>query len=80
MNDSTPDSPLPLKVPLDAGTHAVCACGRTATPPLCDGSHRGTDARPTMLTLDAPLRYAWCRCGRSAKHPTCDGTHRGLAE
>lgn len=80
MNETPSDPPLPLKVELAAGTHAICACGGTATPPLCDGSHRGTDVRPAIVTLDGPLRYAWCRCRQSATLPACDGTHRALAE
>lgn len=41
-----------VKIRLEAGTHYVCACGRTSNQPFCDGSHQGTAIQPLVLELD----------------------------
>ena len=41
-----------VKIRLEAGTHYVCACGRTSNQPFCDGSHQGTAVQPLVLELD----------------------------
>lgn len=43
-----------VKVRLEAGTHYVCACGKTLNQPFCDGSHQGTTIQPLVLELDSP--------------------------
>ena len=65
-----------------AGKHAWCRCQRSATYPLCDGSHRAAPAAdgapaptPLKVTFDAPRRVAWCACGKTGNPPFCDGTH-----
>ena len=67
----------PVKIRLPAGRHAICACGRTANAPLCDGSHAGTGTTPQLLDLDAERVIAWCTCRKSGNLPMCDGSHRG---
>jgi len=66
----------PLKVQLPAGRHTICACGRTAAPPRCDGSHQGTGLTPQILDLEEARIVAWCTCRSSGKLPMCDGSHR----
>ena len=43
-----------VKIRLEAGTHYVCACGRTSNQPFCDGSHQETTIQPLILELDKP--------------------------
>jgi|688.fasta_scaffold168339_1 CDGSH-type Zn-finger protein len=75
----------PYVVECAAGKHAWCRCQRSASYPLCDGSHRnlttGGEASaasavtPLKVEFDAPRRVAWCACGRTGKPPFCDGSH-----
>ncbi len=61
-----------------AGKHAWCRCSKSASYPLCDGTHRGTDATPLKIILERPQTVVWCACGKSGNAPFCDGTHSGL--
>ena len=66
------------KVELQAGDHYWCACGRSKSQPLCDGSHTGTGFEPLKFTLPAPQRVSLCGCKRTKNAPYCDGTHKSL--
>lgn len=66
----------PLKIRAPAGRHAVCACGRTANAPFCDGTHAGTGVAPELIDLATESVIAWCTCRRSGILPMCDGSHR----
>ena len=63
---------------VDPGTYWWCACGRSATQPFCDGSHRGTGLGPIKVDLTAAKPVAWCGCKHSKNKPYCDGTHSSL--
>jgi len=84
MNDN--DKPLiaakaPQKVELEPGTtYHWCQCGRSATPPFCDGSHRGTGISPKAFSVDKPGAAALCQCKATANPPYCDGSHTRLGE
>ena len=55
-----------------------CACGRSKSQPLCDGSHRGTGVTPTAFT-DAEHNEVWLRgCKATGRKPFCDGSHNRL--
>ena len=56
-------------------TVAFCTCGASATAPRCDGSHKGTEAKPHIETFQEARRVAICACGRTSKPPYCDGSH-----
>lgn len=70
-------SPFPFEA--EAGRkYAWCACGRSATQPLCDGSHRGTGLAPFIFTADKSETLWLCGCKHTKGPPFCDGTHATL--
>lgn len=62
----------------EPGTYAWCSCGRSEKQPFCDGSHKGTEFRPTVVTIEENKRVAWCGCKHSEKGVYCDGSHKNL--
>lgn len=68
----------PFAVTLDPGDYYWCACGRSRTQPMCDGSHQGTELAPVKFTLaEAKLVYL-CGCKQTKTAPHCDGTHKAI--
>lgn len=77
------DQPVvPQKFPyilnLAPGTYYWCACGRSATQPFCDGSHKGTAFTPHEFTVEKPSTVILCGCKHTADRPFCDGAHASL--
>lgn len=71
-------SPYPVEV--EAGkTYWWCACGRSASQPFCDGSHKSTALTPVKFVAERSERLWFCGCKRSASAPLCDGSHKRLA-
>ena len=69
----------PYAVDVEEGkTYYWCACGRSATQPFCDGSHKGTSFVPTAYKAEKSGKAYFCGCKASAKAPLCDGTHNKL--
>jgi glutamate synthase domain-containing protein 2/CDGSH-type Zn-finger protein len=69
----------PVKVSLDGGKEYYwCACGRSASQPFCDGSHRGTGITPVGVSVDEDTEALLCRCKATRNPPYCDGSHLRL--
>jgi CDGSH-type Zn-finger protein len=68
----------PYALDLEPGTYWWCACGRSATQPFCDGSHKGGDFAPVKVEIAEPTRVWLCGCKHSAAPPFCDGSHKRL--
>ncbi len=53
-----------------------CVCGRSKNQPFCDGSHAGTEFKPTAFTTDQDGDAYLCLCKHTGNAPYCDGTHK----
>jgi CDGSH-type Zn-finger protein len=52
----------PIKVDLEEGKNYFWRrCGRPATQPFCNGSHRGTQITPLKLTSNKTASLALCQ-------------------
>lgn len=60
---------------LPKGTYSWCQCGKTKTPPYCDGSHVGSEITPLAFESDGVTSIAVCTCGLTGNPPYCDGSH-----
>ena len=69
----------PVKANLEGGEkYSWCACGRSASQPFCDGSHRGTGITPLAVSVDENTEAFLCQCKSTANPPFCDGSHTRL--
>ena len=57
-------------------TKYICQCGKTSTPPYCDGTHQGSDVEPLAYIANIDEQLYICSCGKSAGKPFCDGSHQ----
>ena len=55
-----------------------CACGRSKSQPLCDGSHKGSEFTPMKYTADETKKAYFCACKQTNNAPFCDGKHKSL--
>ncbi len=70
---------VPIPADVEAGeTYFWCACGRSATQPFCDGSHKGTAFTPVKWTAGETRRVFFCACKHTRGQPLCDGSHKAL--
>ena len=85
----TPEMPqkAPYPVEVVAGkSYYWCACGKSASQPFCDGSHKhvlssaegGSEFSPIQYKADASKTVYFCGCKQSANGALCDSTHRNL--
>jgi mannose-6-phosphate isomerase-like protein (cupin superfamily)/CDGSH-type Zn-finger protein len=72
--------PKPCLINVRAGrTYFWCSCGRSATQPFCDGSHKGTSFTPVKFTANATdEEILFCGCKQTRNAPFCDGAHNYL--
>ena len=69
----------PYGINVEAGKRYFwCACGRSASQPFCDGSHKGSGLTPVPFTAEVTEEVWLCGCKQTAGKPFCDGTHNGL--
>jgi CDGSH-type Zn-finger protein len=79
MNAPSIAARAPIAVDVEAGkTYWWCACGKSATQPFCDGSHKGSGLAPLKYDASASGKVWFCACKQTATGPLCDGTHRKL--
>ena len=79
MSEAVIAQKSPFAVEVEPGKkYFWCACGRSATQPFCDGSHKGSEFTPKQFSSDVAKTLYFCGCKRSANAPLCDGTHNKL--
>jgi CDGSH iron-sulfur domain-containing protein 3 len=67
----------PFAIEVEAGkSYWWCSCGKSATQPFCDGSHKGSDFSPVEYKADKAEAAYFCGCKHSANGVMCDGTHK----
>ncbi|MBN3561122.1 CDGSH iron-sulfur domain-containing protein [Aliamphritea spongicola] len=69
------DAPMKLDL-VEGETYCWCACGRSSTQPLCDGSHQGTGLDPVVFVARKSETVWLCTCKQSEHAPMCDGSHK----
>ncbi|MDB5596662.1 MAG: iron sulfur, CDGSH-type [Hyphomicrobiales bacterium] len=76
MSDPVMAQKGPYSLDVEAGTtYWWCSCGRSASQPFCDGSHKGTDFTPMEWTAPRTRKVHFCGCKQALNKPMCDGTH-----
>ncbi len=79
MTDAVIAQKSPFPVEVEAGKkYAWCACGRSATQPYCNGSHKGSGLSP-LIFIAGKTETVWlCGCKHTKERPFCDGSHESL--
>jgi len=69
----------PYPVDVQAGKkYFWCACGKSASQPFCDGSHKDTEFTPVKYEAQKDQTLYFCGCKHTAGVPLCDGSHNKL--
>ena len=69
----------PYPVDVQAGRkYFWCACGKSASQPFCDGSHKDTEFTPVKYEAEKDRTLYFCGCKHTAGVPLCDGSHNRL--
>ena len=70
----------PIGIAVEAGKdYWWCACGKSASQPFCDGSHKGSSFSPVKWTAAESKQAFFCACKQTATQPLCNGAHKALA-
>ncbi len=76
MTDAVRASDTPFATEVEAGKNYFwCACGKSATQPFCDGSHKGSEFTPIKYSAEESKTVYFCGCKRTGNAPLCDGSH-----
>ena len=79
MSTSEMPQKAPYPIEVEAGkSYYWCACGKSASQPFCDGSHKGSEFAPTQYKAEESKTVYFCGCKQSKNGALCDATHRGL--
>lgn len=69
----------PYAVDVEAGkSYWWCACGKSASQPFCDGSHKGSEFSPVEFKAEKSETVYLCGCKHSKNGVFCDGSHSKL--
>ena len=68
----------PYIVHLEEKKYAICTCNKSNKMPFCDGTHKGFEIHPEIITIIKSGNYSICGCNSSKKGSYCDGTHAML--
>jgi len=69
----------PYAVEVEEGkSYWFCSCGKSATQPFCDGSHKGSEFTPKEYKAEKAETVYFCGCKHSSNGITCDGSHQKL--
>ena len=76
MTDPVRAADGPFAVEVEAGENYFwCSCGRSASQPFCDGSHKDTGFTPLKYQAEKSGKLYFCGCKATGKPPLCDGSH-----
>jgi CDGSH-type Zn-finger protein len=79
MSEPTIAQKSPCPVEVEAGkSYYWCSCGKSASQPFCDGSHKGSDFTPVKYEATESKTVYFCGCKHSKNGVLCDGSHKTL--
>lgn len=70
-------SPYAVEVEADK-SYWWCSCGKSASQPFCDGSHKGSEFMPVEYRAEATGTVYFCGCKHGGNGVLCDGSHSKL--
>jgi CDGSH-type Zn-finger protein len=79
MSEPTIAQKSPCGVEVEAGkSYYWCSCGKSASQPFCDGSHKGSEFTPVKYEATETKKVHFCGCKHSGNGVLCDGSHKTL--